>query len=45
MLHLKTTIVLVIIEALGMFNKGTDKYIKKIPGSLSLNEIQKIYFM
>ena len=37
MWHLKTT-----VGALGMIKKETDKYINKIPGCLSLNEIQKI---
>ena len=35
MLHLKTTIVPVIVGALGMIKKDTDKYINKIPGSPS----------
>ena len=42
MKHLKITIVLVIVGALGMIKKGTDKHIiTKIHGSLSQYEIQK----
>ena len=35
MWHIKTTIVPVIVGALGMIKKGTDKYINKIPGTPS----------
>ena len=34
--HLKPTIVSVNVGALSMIKKGTNRYIKKIPGSLSL---------
>ena len=40
--HLKTTIVSVTVETVGMVKKGTDKNINTIPGSPKLNEIQKI---
>ena len=33
---------IVIVRALGMIKKRTQKYINKIPGNLSLAEIQKI---
>ena len=42
MWHLKTTNMPVIVGALGMIKKGTDKHINKIAGSPSLYEIQKI---
>ena len=32
----------VIVEALGMVEKRTHKYVNKIPGNLPLAEIQKI---
>ena len=32
----------VIVGALGMIKKGTQKYVNEIPGNLSLAEIQKI---
>ena len=38
---LKTTTVLVIVEALGITMKGIDKHINKMPGNPSLYEIQK----
>ena len=40
MWHLKTIIEPVIVGALGMIKKGTDKLINYIPGSPSLYEIQ-----
>lgn len=42
MWELKTTIVPVIIGALGMVKKGVDEYLNKIPGNPSLTEVQKI---
>ena len=42
MWELKTTIVPVIIGALGMVKKGVDKYLNMIPGNPSLTEVQKI---
>ena len=42
MWHLKTTTVPVIVGALGMIKKGTDKHINKIPVSFSLNGNFKI---
>ena len=41
MWHLKTTTVPVILIALGIIKKETNKHINKIPGSPSLYEIQK----
>ena len=40
MWYLKTTTVPVILGALGMIKKETDKHIYKIPGSPNLYEIQ-----
>ena len=42
MLNLKTITMAVIVGALGMIKKGTDKHINNIPVSPSLYEIQKI---
>ena len=42
MWHMRTQVVPVIIGALGMIKKGTSDLIKQIPGSLDLNERQKI---
>ena len=39
MCHLKTTTMPVIVRALGMITKGTDKHINKIPGGPSQYEI------
>ena len=39
---MKTKIIPVIVGALGMIKKGTQKYVNEIPGNLSLAEIQKI---
>ena len=39
--HLKTTTAPVIVGALGMIKKGTDKHTNKIPGCVSLYEIGK----
>ena len=40
--YLTTSIVLVIVRALGMIKKETDKHIDKISGSPNLYEIQNI---
>ena len=42
MWHFKTTTVPLIVGALCMIKKGTDKQMNKIPGCPSLYEIQKI---
>ena len=42
MWKVKTQIIPVIVGALGMIKKGTQKYLNDIPGNLSLTEIQKI---
>ena len=42
MWNLKTTIVPVIVGALGMIKKGTQAHLDKIPGHHSIQEIQKI---
>ena len=39
--HMKTVTIPVVIGALGMIKKGTEKHLEKIPGSLNLAEIQK----
>ena len=39
--HLKTNTVSVIMGALGMIKKGTNKHVNKISGCLSQYEIQK----
>ena len=44
MRHIKTTMMPVIVGALGMIKKVTDKHIDKILGSYSLYEIQKVTF-
>ena len=36
--HMKTVTVPVVIGALGMIKKGTEKYLEKIPGSPNLGE-------
>ena len=41
---MKTKTITVIVGALGMIKKGTQKYVNEIPGNLSLVEIQKIVF-
>ena len=45
MWSLETTIVPVVIGALGMIKKGTEKHIEKLPGKPSLHELQKITLM
>ena len=42
MWHLKSITVLIVVKTLGMIKKGTDKHINKIPGSHSLDVIQKV---
>ena len=39
---MKTKTIPVIVGALGMIKKGTQKYVNEIPGNLSLAENQKI---
>ena len=39
---MKTVTILVVIEALGMIKKGTEKHLEKKPGSPNLSEMQKI---
>ena len=39
--HLKTTIIPVVIGALGLIKKGTDNYLAQIPGTPTLAEIPK----
>ena len=45
MWHLKPTVIPVVIGALGLIKKGTEKHIEKIPGKISLSECQKIALM
>ena len=42
MWKMKAKIIPVIVWALGMIKKGTQKYVNEIPGNLSLAAIQKI---
>ena len=42
MWHLKTKTIPVVVGALGLLKKGTNAFIEKIPGSLSLQVVQKI---
>ena len=42
MWHLKAVTIPVIVGALGMINKGTENYMRMIPGLPSLQEVQKI---
>ena len=42
MWKMKTRIIPVIVGALGLIKKGTQKYVNETPGNLSLAEIQKI---
>uniref|UniRef100_A0A0L8GYI5 Uncharacterized protein n=1 Tax=Octopus bimaculoides TaxID=37653 RepID=A0A0L8GYI5_OCTBM len=42
---LSTTIIPVVIGALGMKKKGTEKYIKQLPGNSNFRELQKITLM
>ena len=45
MWSLDTTVVPVVIGALGTIKKGTEKYVEKLPGQPSLSELQKITLM
>ena len=45
MWHQKTITIPVVIGALGLIKKGTEKHIEKIPGEISLPELQKIALM
>ena len=40
--HMKTVTIPVVIGALSMIKKGTEKHLEKIPGSPNLAEMQKI---
>ena len=40
--HMKTVTIPVVIGALGMIKKGTEKHLEKIPGIPNRGEIQKI---
>ena len=40
--HMKTVTIPVVIGTLGMIKKGIEKHLEKIPGSLSLDGMQKI---
>ena len=42
MWKIKTKTIPVIVGALDMIKKGTQKYVNEIPGNLSIAEIQKI---
>ena len=42
MWHLKTKTFPVVIGALGLIKKDTDKFLEQIPGNLRLEEVQKI---
>ena len=42
MWKMKTKIIPVIVGALGMIKKGTQKYFNEIPGNLSLAEIKTV---
>ena len=42
MWKLKTTVVPVVIGALGIINKNVESHIEKLPGTCSLAEMQKI---
>ena len=39
--HMKTVTIPVVIGALGMIKKSTEKHLEKIPGSQNLGEMQK----
>ena len=45
MWDLKTTIVPVVVEALGAIKNDTQKHINQLPGAPSLRELQKITLM
>ena len=40
--HMKTVTIAVVIGALGMIKKGTEKHLEKIPESPNLGELRKI---
>ena len=42
MWHLKTTVIPIVIEALGMIKRKSEDHIKGIPGNPCLQELQKI---
>ncbi|XP_069997623.1 uncharacterized protein [Penaeus vannamei] len=42
MWSMKTEVIPVVIGALGLVKKGLDKYSNKIPGNISICEVQKI---
>ena len=42
MFNMKTKTIPVIVGALGIIKKGTQKFVNEIPGNLFLDEIQKI---
>ena len=42
MWQLKTSIIPIVVGALGLVKKGTAKYLEKIPGKQNLAEIKKI---
>ena len=42
MWHLKTTVILVVIGALGMIKRKSEDHMKQIPGNPCLQELQKI---
>ena len=42
MWHVKATTIAVVVGVLGLIKKGTNAFIEKIPGSPSLQEVQKI---
>ena len=42
MWHLRTKTIPVVVGVLGLMKKDTDAFIEKIPGSASLQEVQKI---
>ena len=41
MWQMKTEIIPVVIGALGVIKKGSEKFIRQIPGNINLQEIQK----
>ena len=42
MWHLKAKTIRVVVGTLGLIKKGTNAFIEKVPGSPSLQEVQKI---
>ena len=45
MWKMKTVVIPVVIGALGLIKRDVNKYVERIPGNVSLNEIQKIALM